>query len=375
LGQEDKLIWDEESDGVYSVKSGYRKLMRERDGRWRPRAREEWGRLWKVQAPPKAKHFLWRICKECLPTRVRLRSRHVQCPQECPLCLAEPENDEHIFFNCDNSIEAWSAMGIEQIIHPRLNFLHNVREFIFDVCCHESKQIAGKMAMLLWSIWQNRNNMVWNNNKLNARQIGMQAAQAWNEWALVRGLLDDEQQQHAMQQQTAPVAQQIAAPHVYQWQPPFPGYLKCNVDASFYNAAGVTGGGWCLRDHRGHFILAGTHSIIGRLTTLEGEAMALKEAMCEVKQIGFSHVMFESDSKSVVDAITSSHFGSSEFSAIISHVKSLLLLCPNFEVKFVKRQANMVAHSLARAAYSMPSRCIFESIPRCIENYLIIEMN
>jgi hypothetical protein len=59
--------------------------------------------------------------------------------------------------------------------------------------------------------------MVWNNNKLNARQIGMQAAQAWNEWALVQGLLDDDQQQHAMQQQTAPVAQQIAAPDVYQY--------------------------------------------------------------------------------------------------------------------------------------------------------------
>jgi hypothetical protein len=122
LVQEDKLIWDEESDGVYSVKSGYQKLMRERDGRWRPRTREEWGRIWKVQAPPKAKHFLWRVCKECLPTRVRLRSRHVQCPQECPLCLAEPENDEHIFFNCDNSFEAWIAMGIEQIIHPQAEF-------------------------------------------------------------------------------------------------------------------------------------------------------------------------------------------------------------------------------------------------------------
>jgi ribonuclease HI len=72
---------------------------------------------------------------------------------------------------------------------------------------------------------------------------------------------------------------------------------------------------------------------------LEGEAMALKEVIYEVKQRGFSHVMFESDSKSVVDVITSSHFRSSEFSTIISHVKSLLLLCPNFEVKFVKRQA------------------------------------
>ncbi|MCH83939.1 cytochrome P450 [Trifolium medium] len=71
---------------------------------------------------------------------------------------------------------------------------------------------------------------------------------------------------------------------VYQWQPPHPGYLKCNVDASFYNATRITGGGWCLRDHRGRFILAGTNLINGRLNTLEGEAMALKEAIYETNR-------------------------------------------------------------------------------------------
>jgi ribonuclease HI len=375
LVQEDKLIWDEEKDGVYSVKSGYRKLMRAREERYRPRGRNEWGRIWKIQAPPKAKHFLWRVCKECLPTRMRLRSRHVQCPLDCPLCFAEPEDDWHLFFNCESSNEAWSAMGIEQILHPRLNLFHNVRDFIFNICCHESEQVAGKMAMLLWTIWQNRNNIVWNDNKLNARQVGLQAAQAWNEWAMVQGFLEDQQQPLVLQQQTAPVAQQQAGSVMHQWQPPLPGYLKCNVDASFYNTARGTGGGWCLRDHRGRFILAGTYFINERLNTMEGEAIALKEAICEVRQRGFSHIIFESDSKIVVDAITTTHVGTSEFSAVISHIKSLLLLCPNFEVKFVKRQANMVAHSLARAAYSMPSRCIFESVPRCIDNYINNEMN
>ncbi|PNX91013.1 hypothetical protein L195_g047142 [Trifolium pratense] len=128
-------------------------------------------------------------------------------------------------------------------------------------------------------------------------------------------------------------------------------------------------------DHRGRFILAGTYLINGRLNTLEGEAMALKEAICEVKQRSVSHVVFESDSKVVVDAISSRQLGTSEFSVVISHIKSLLVSCPNFEVKFVKRQANMVARSLARAAYSLSSRGIFESAPRCIDNYLINEMS
>jgi ribonuclease HI len=112
-----------------------------------------------------------------------------------------------------------------------------------------------------------------------------------------------------------------------------------------------------------------------QLNTLEGEAIAIKEAMSELMQRGLSCVIFESDSKIVVDAISSRHVGISEFSVLISDIKSLLEANPNFEVKFVKRQANMVAHSLARAAYSMTSRSVFESIPRCIINYLMNEMN
>ncbi|MCH83748.1 polynucleotidyl transferase ribonuclease H fold [Trifolium medium] len=80
--EDDKLIWSEERDGMYSVRSGYKKLMKEKASRQQPRGEKAWGRLWKIQAPPKAKHLLWRICKECLPTRVRLRDRYVQCPIE-----------------------------------------------------------------------------------------------------------------------------------------------------------------------------------------------------------------------------------------------------------------------------------------------------
>jgi ribonuclease HI len=103
---------------------------------------------------------------------------------------------------------------------------------------------------------------------------------------------------------------------------------------------------------------------------LEGEAMALKEAMEAVMYRGLSHVIFESDSKLVVDAISSRQAGISEFSMLISYIQSLLRMNNYFEVKFVKRQANKVAHSLARAAFSMSRRRIFDSVPRCIVTYL-----
>jgi ribonuclease HI len=136
-----------------------------------------------------------------------------------------------------------------------------------------------------------------------------------------------------------------------------------------------TGWGWCICDHQGRFMLASSNTIQGRLNTIEGEALAIKNAIIEMIQKGFSHVIIESDSQIAIEAISSTHQGSLEFSAIISNIKFLLLVVSNFEVKFVKWQANMVALTLVRATYSKTSRCVFELIPHCIEQFFINDMN
>ncbi|MCI38910.1 hypothetical protein A2U01_0060139, partial [Trifolium medium] len=41
--------------------------------------------------------------------------------------------------------------------------------------------------------------------------------------------------------------QPIAGDAIDHWIPPRQGYLKCNIDASFY----ATDSRWCLRDHQG----------------------------------------------------------------------------------------------------------------------------
>jgi hypothetical protein len=43
--------------------------------------------------------------------------------------------------------------------------------------------------------------------------------------------------------------------------------------------------------------IAGSNIIYERFNTIEGEAIAFKEAICEIIQRGFSHATFESDSK------------------------------------------------------------------------------
>jgi ribonuclease HI len=277
------------------------------------------------------------------------------------MCLACGEEEQHLFFNCDMIREAWDVMGLAHIIQPRLRRFSNIRDFIFDICRHESPMLAGKFATLLWFAWQNRNNKVWNDNSLQARQIGNQAATHWHDWAVIQGLFLDQEQPA----NSAPADQSATS-----WQQPPHGYLKCNVDASFFNMAGSTGWGWVLRDSSGEFNLAGTNIVNTPYSVLKGEALALLEAMKEAAQRGLTYVMFESDSKSVVEAIYSRQSGVSEFSLLISNIQSLLNLHNYFEVKYVRRQVNKVAHYLTRATFSMSRRRIFDSVPPCIDTYL-----
>jgi ribonuclease HI len=108
-------------------------------------------------------------------------------------------------------------------------------------------------------------------------------------------------------------------------------------------------------------VLAGTAWKEGIFSIVEGESIAILEAMKVIEQRGISNVIFETDSKSTVDAIQALRGGTSEFSSLICHIQNVLLCNPNFMVKFIKRQTNMVAHTLARAAIAWASRCIFET--------------
>jgi hypothetical protein len=72
----------------------------------------------------------------------------------------------------------------------------------------------------------------------------------------------------------------------------------------------------------------------------------------EVKYRGFDRIQFESDFQTLVEVIRSKQQGNSEFLLIVKDIILMMLPCANFEVKFVMRQVNLIAHILAMAANS-----------------------
>jgi hypothetical protein len=48
------------------------------------------------------------------------------------------------------------------------------------------RNTAGCFAMLLWILWKNRNDKVWNDVKETGRSLGFKALQAWQQWSSPR---------------------------------------------------------------------------------------------------------------------------------------------------------------------------------------------
>ena len=98
--QEDKIFWFDNRDGKYSVRSGYKLLLKdarvlqaESLRQWDPDPL--WKRIWGARVPAKIKSFLWRACHDSLPTNLGLFQRKVLPNPLCGLCHSQREDSFH----------------------------------------------------------------------------------------------------------------------------------------------------------------------------------------------------------------------------------------------------------------------------------------
>ncbi|MCI15290.1 ribonuclease H protein, partial [Trifolium medium] len=233
---------------------------------------------------------------------------HVQCPAICELCRGANEDAWHVLFDCEESKNCWNVAGLQSVITARLQQFQDVKDVLFDICSKETKEVAGRVAMIIWLIWNNRNQWIWNHERRNATQLGVQASYMWNEWYGVQKFNNSIRLEEQVQQQL-------------HWLPPRQGWLKCNVDAGFHDDGRITSGGWCFRNDRGQFVRAGTYWKRGAHSILEAEALALLEAIKVACTMNLEHISFESDSQLVVGAIHAANYnGASSFSILISNI-------------------------------------------------------
>jgi hypothetical protein len=112
--REDILCWQGTKDGYYTVKSGYHAQVEWNDQQTHQaqtsnplREEQTWKRLWKIDAPPKQIHLLWRIIHDALPVKTNLLHKGILCDTLCPRCTKPMETINCTFLTCDWAKMIW----------------------------------------------------------------------------------------------------------------------------------------------------------------------------------------------------------------------------------------------------------------------------
>ena len=61
-----------------------------------------------LKVPKKIKNFVWRACKDSIPTKINLRRRSIAVSPLCDRCTIEEENRLHALWSCRELDQVWS---------------------------------------------------------------------------------------------------------------------------------------------------------------------------------------------------------------------------------------------------------------------------
>ena len=114
---EDRLIWAESANGLFSVRSAYKLAMKlSRPTNYGSSSDSQTKKfqklLWQIPTPHKVQHFIWRACHDILPTRKNLVRRQVLQDDCCSECYEKPETSSHLFQSCPRAREVQSCTKI-----------------------------------------------------------------------------------------------------------------------------------------------------------------------------------------------------------------------------------------------------------------------
>nr|KYP31718.1 hypothetical protein KK1_047817 [Cajanus cajan] len=107
----------------------------------------------------------------------------------------------------------------------------------------------------------------------------------------------------------------------------------------------------------------------------EAEVVALLEALQWLLTLPYESVYVEIDCKHVVNNLNDPSIHHLEYGIILTQCSTLLTSHNNLKVRFIKRQANCVTHSLARVLRSFASPHSFDFIPPYIASIIMNEIS
>ncbi|XP_043807328.1 uncharacterized protein LOC122721971 [Manihot esculenta] len=273
-----------------------------------------WHLIWKVGVPAKVMLLIWRILRNVLPCKHNLRVRHMDIDECCPVCGVGLETYFYVLYCCSFARSCWLLSNLGWVSFSSLNTM--LSYVLTSLPVSQREEIFQQLIYVV--------------NRVRA---------VLEEWQMARLHF------RVTDSSTKPLAATV-------WQPPPLGQYKYNIDISV-QVNGLYGLGMVVRNSLGYCCEGQFMVVPGLMDPLLGEVLCFREALSWLKSKNYFLVCVETDCELVVNALNSPHFDSSYFELMINDCKALFHELQYVSFAFVRRSANQVAHTVARAVGSM----------------------
>ncbi|KAL0008239.1 hypothetical protein SO802_009741 [Lithocarpus litseifolius] len=108
--------------------------------------KQVWKGVWKIRAPNKVRHFIWRAVKDSLPTKENLKKRQIQVDVTCSLCDELEEDTMHALWLCDQAQSVWKSEASFVYLYQR--------KFRTFMDLFEAVNDRGSMFKVAWFLLQ-----------------------------------------------------------------------------------------------------------------------------------------------------------------------------------------------------------------------------
>lgn len=101
------MQWNLEKGGNFSVKSYFKHLTK-----WNNVLRPNFlmRQIWKAKVTPRVAFSAWEVCRECILTIDKLKTRGLAIPNRCYMCMQDEESCNHILLRCPVAFGLWSLI-------------------------------------------------------------------------------------------------------------------------------------------------------------------------------------------------------------------------------------------------------------------------
>lgn len=125
-------------------------------------------------------------------------------------------------------------------------------------------------------------------------------------------------------------------------------------------------------DYQGSCIAASSRVLLASYSAKITKAIALQEGELLASEMGISHVIFESNALSIIQAINESHLGG-ELGHTIQSIRDTSLSFSWYSFQHLKRNGNKVAHELPKSARISNVSQVWKGVIPSLVEHLIFE--